>query len=283
MNLNETKKVKARSKFNNIHFNFCRSRIDVSQTGAKSKDFISSTPTCPQMGSTSHTPFIALLLYKTSGKFMGMGSIIDKKSVITAAQVVTKSLNKPYTLLILAGRLNSWWGEGSQVQQATEIFVIDLGLALVSLKHGLTFNKNVSPIKIPEHIVPEAAFKEVYGDNWAVFGVQRSSWDIPGEELPKTSIYLMKVESKPASADECKFVYPDTDFNKTIMECTFANGSFNWGCLGSPTVAVTKKNRVVQIGIVVKTTLADTENFHFHLLLQYFHMWIRAHSLIGQK
>ncbi|KAK6617886.1 hypothetical protein RUM43_014115 [Polyplax serrata] len=212
-----------------------------------------------------------------------MGSIIDRKTVLTAAQVVDHAMDAPVKLLILAGRKSPWWGANSQVRKAKEIYQIDPGLAIVIVKYEFLFNNNVSPIKISNKVVSSNV--DEYGKFFAVFGLQRTGWDIPGELTPKGIIYHMKVEEVPESQDSCLHVYPDYDFNSTIMTCTNANGSWTWGCLGSPTIALdkTKQKHLLQIAVVVKTTMSDTENYHFHLSIAQFEPWIRAHSLLGYK
>lgn len=257
---------------------FFRLQRHVRQIPGRKHDFAEDAPSCNDLGKTATTPFVVILLYRTSGRFLGMGSIIDKQTILTAASVVDGIINKPFKLLVLAGRLNAWWGKDSQVQPASEIIQADPGLALVTLKNRLVFNKNVSPIKLTPFSTKE--FQNNYGKDYGVFGIPRTGWDVPGQTLPKSSIYLMKVETAPDALDTCEHTYPDYDFNDTTMTCTWANGTYAWGCLGSPTVGVDKKDELHQIAVVVKTTQSDTENYHFHQKIAPYGNWIRAHSLL---
>lgn len=244
-----------------------------------SDQFSVKMPVCKNLMQTSRHPFVVILLYKTSGRFLGLGSIVDKKTVITASEVVKLSLSAPSELLILAGYLSPYWGPDSQVKKAEVIYAL-AEIAIITINDEFEFNNNVRPIKLP-HDDHGHDFRAQYGNTAAVFGLQRTAIDSPGQYVLRGSIYSLSYETIPETINACLTSYRDQDFNSSTMFCTFANGSWSWGCLGSPSVMQDKLDRLFQVGVVIKTTVTDDESYHFHIRIAPFVHWIRAHSLLS--
>lgn len=236
-------------------------------------------PSCEESWHTDATPFVVMILYKSSGRLLCMGSIVDKYHVLSAKRCFERTSIE--TLIVLAGYFRPYWGKNSQVKYVEKIIRHDKELALLRLTRRLLFNEYVKPTVLPGPKSRKLTdITKMFQPPYGVIGIPVIKWDAPGDRLPKESYYSLKDE--PYTEPElCKrdyeFIY--TDFDR--MFCTNGNGSFCWGCLGGPSVALVG-NEFVQIGVVYATNCTKVLNPIVHVRTDVHDKWIRSNSYLKE-
>lgn len=224
------------------------------------------------------SPYIAFVLYETTGRFIAIGAIVDQTTILTAGKVIDR-LNTPEKLLVLAGSLKPWWGEKSQVRKVREIRHGDYDAVLLKLQDDLVFNPIVGPIKLPKKFYKYHS--PVFGKQVLVFGVPLSETRSYGEPVPKTKTYYASVSDAVHSDwDSCEFMHQDLErpFNNQVHYCIYPNDSFCHGSIGSPVVGVDTLGDDYIVGVVVSTAC---KSYSVIVKISYLDRWIRTNSRLA--
>ncbi|KAL0267770.1 UNVERIFIED_CONTAM: hypothetical protein PYX00_009945 [Menopon gallinae] len=236
-------------------------------------------PSCEESWHTDATPFVAMILYKHSGRLLCMGSIVDKYHILSVKRCFDRITVE--TLIIVAGYFRPYWGKNSQVKYVEKIIRHDKELALLRLSRRLLFNEFVKPAILPGPKSRKLTdITRMFPPPYGVIGVPVIRWDAPGDRLPRESHYLLKDEHY-TDPEDCKKEYEfiHTDFNR--MFCTNGNASFCWGCLGAPTVALVGEE-LVQIGVVYATNCTKFITPIVHVRTDVHDKWIRSNSYMRE-
>lgn len=209
-----------------------------------------------------------------------MGSILGPRTVLTVRECLMR--DDIHDLLVMGGYLSAWWGKNAQVKYVQEIVKSDFDLAILKLTKKFIFSRTIRPIKLTHQAVtvPHTAYGHMYG----IVGFVRAPWDVPGEPMPKNAFYEIKYATLMTGIDKkiCNEIYKDVPVNDTTMFCTYANTTYCWGNLGSPTVVMFRE-QVVQMGIVVRAYCDEQYNPNLHIRIDAFEGWIRSHSEARMK
>ncbi|KAL0267769.1 UNVERIFIED_CONTAM: hypothetical protein PYX00_009944 [Menopon gallinae] len=204
-----------------------------------------------------------------------MGSILGPYSVLTVRECIMR--DDVNDLIVVAGYMSAWWGRNAQVKYVSEVVKSDDDIAILKLEKKFTFGRTVRPIRLSHEQVTEP--HTIYGAMYATVGFVRAPWDVPGEPMPKNSFYEIKYATlmEGASKKNCSEIYKDVPVNETTMFCTYANATYCWGNLGSPTVVLFNE-QLVQMGIVVRAYCDERYNPNLHKRIDSLEGWIRSNS-----
>lgn len=204
------------------------------------------------MSQTESSPFIAIILTKTSGQFLCLGSILDANSILSAKNCFER-VEKDEKLYVLAGYLKPYWGRDSQVKRVDKILKDADDLAILKLAHPLELTKTVKKVTLPPKNVTAILPARDVACEVGVYGFPVNKWDEPGSPLPKTITYHLK-SAKVVDTAECEKVYKSkapegTDFTSENLSCIKGEAQFCWGSMGAPVMAMHDKG-VIQLGVI---------------------------------
>lgn len=209
---------------------------------------------CDSLHKTDDTPFVALILYKNSGRFLCMGSIIDNIHILTAKICFERA--ESTEILVVVGYKKPWWGECSQIRGVKTILRSESGLAILRMKSPIVFSKDVLPAKLPTSVTKYNNFKDTYPGPFQVIGIFTDRFEVPGEPISLDTFYVMKMDTAAAFPD-CEANYSRRNLDSLTTFCTIGNASFCWGGWGGPVLEM-KENFMIQIGTVILDNCSAT-------------------------
>lgn len=215
---------------------------------------------------------------------MGMASILDQKTVITAEKVMPPPILERNALLVLAGSLSPWWGRESQVRRVHDIIFSNYEITLLTVTHPWVFNRIIAPIHLPSQF--HAVHTPIYGKDVIIYGIEIDEYQQLGGVVSKGTYFNPSLNTAVHEHwRACEQLYLDLKikFDKLVHYCIYPNDTFYHGALGSPAIGINKLGEIKLVGVIIRTSPDPGNRMSLIVKTSYLDQWIKVNSLLGNK
>lgn len=235
---------------------------------------------CPKLHENEDTPFTAIILYKTSGRLLCMGSIVDSTHILSAKRCYERT--DAIDVLALVGYSKAWWGNLAQVIKVKKIVRHEYEVVLLRLKREIRYTDYVKPVRLPTSVTKFNEFAKTYLPPFHVVGFFVDRYDVPGDFIGKEETYAV-MEDQDVKYDECAQNYTKLILHKDRLFCVAGNASYCWGGRGAP-VLIWKHDQenFLQVGVVIADNCTvDTTGPLLVARLDHYADWIHGNAFHG--
>lgn len=231
---------------------------------------------CKSIRKNNNSPFVVIFLFVTSGNYLGLGTVVNSNTVLTAEKIFSPPFSNYENILVLGGTTCPHWSANTQVRKIDHVLLHEYRVALVKLIDEWKFDPYLRPAVLGDKTTTRHT--PIYGKETAIFGIHLNKTYTFGQPLPKKSVYHSAVcEAVHSNWAKCRKLYSKETpgFNKLMYFCIHPNDSYCHGTLGSPVAGVNAKGEIHAVGVVVDTNCDD---FDLVVKTAYFDDWIKKRT-----